>query len=383
MSDLTGRRPTWAEIDLDNLVHNFRVTSEAVGTGVEIMAAVKADAYGHGAVQCARALEEAGAAWFGVALPEEGLSLRDAGIAVPILCLGGFWEGQEESIIAHRLTPTVFRLDVLDRLNSVAGAAGIVVDYHLKVDTGMGRLGVGGEELDSFLDGVARFQNLRLDGVMTHLASADREDGNEFTERQISLFEEAVEVVRNREHKPKWIHAANSAGAHAYPQARGNLVRLGGVLYGLWRDATNRSIEPLNWLPVMSLHSRIMLLKTVPAGSPLGYGGTFVTARESRIATIAIGYDDGLQRQLSNRGRVIVRGQMAPIVGRISMDLTLVDVTDIEGATAGDEVAVIGNLGSAQITAEEVAAQIGTISYEVTCGISARVQRVYLSNRSR
>lgn len=378
MSDLTGLRPTWAEIDLDNLVHNFRVTRDAVGSGVAIMAAVKADAYGHGAVQCARALEEAGAAWFGVALPEEGLSLRDAGIAVPILCLGGFWEGQEESIIAHRLTPTVFRLDVLDRLNSVAGAAGIVVDYHLKVDTGMGRLGVGCEDLDSFLDGVARFQNLRLDGVMTHLASADREDGNEFTESQISLFEEAVHVVRTREHKPKWIHAANSAGAHGYPRARGNLVRLGGVLYGLWRDATNRSIEPLNWLPVMSLHSRIMLLKTVPAGSPLGYGGTFVTARESRIATIAIGYDDGLRRELSNRGRVIVRGQMAPIVGRISMDLTLVDVTDIEGTTVGDEVVIIGSLGPAQIPAEEVAAQMGTISYEVTCGISGRVQRVYL-----
>ena len=182
-----------------------------------------------------------------------------------------FWEGQEESIIGHRLTPTIFRLDVLDRLNSVAVAAGIVVDYHLKVDTGMGRLGVWCKELDSFLDGVARFQNIRLDGVMTHLASADREDGNEFTERQISLFEEAVELVRNRKHRPKWIHAANSAGAHAHPQARGNLVRLGGVLYGLWRDVTNRSKAPLDWLPVMSLHSRIMLLKTVPAGSLLGY----------------------------------------------------------------------------------------------------------------
>jgi alanine racemase len=378
MSDLTGRRPTWAEINLDNLVHNFRVTREAVGTGVAIMAAVKADAYGHGAVQCARALEEAGAAWFGVALPEEGLSLRDAGIAVPILCLGGFWEGQEESIIAHRLTPIIFRSDTLDRLNSVARAAGIIVDYHLKVDTGMGRLGVPCAELDCFLDGVARFQNLRLDGVMTHLASADREDHNEFTERQIDLFEKAVDLVRKRGCRPRWIHAANGAGAHAYPHARGNLVRLGGVLYGLWRDVTNRLEEPLDWLPVMSLHSRIMLLKTVPPGSPLGYGGTFVTARESQIATIAIGYDDGLRRELSNRGRVIVRGQMAPIVGRISMDLTLVDVTDIEGATVGDEVAVIGRLGPAEITAEEVAAQIGTISYEVTCGISGRVQRVYL-----
>jgi len=383
MSDLTGRRPTWAEISLDNLVHNFRVTREAVGTGVAIMAAVKADAYGHGAVQCARALEGAGAAWLGVALPEEGLALRDAGIAVPILCLGGLWEGQEESIIAHRLTPAIFRLDILDRLNSVARASGIVVDYHLKVDTGMGRLGVPCAELDCFMDGVARFQNLRLDGVMTHLASADCEDQNEFTERQINLFEKAGELVRNRGHKPRWIHVANSAGAHAYPHARGNLVRLGGVLYGLWRDVTNRSVAPLDWLPVMSLHSRVMLMKTAPAGSPLGYGGTFVTARESRIATIAIGYDDGLRRELSNRGRVIVRGQMAPIVGRISMDLTLVDVTDIEGATVGDEVAIIGSLGPAQITAEEVAAQVGTISYEVTCGISSRVQRIYLSNRSR
>jgi alanine racemase len=383
MSDLTGRRPTWAEIDLDNLIHNFRVTREAVGPGVAIMAAVKADAYGHGAIQCARALEEAGAAWFGVALPEEGLSMRDAGIAAPILCLGGFWEGQEESVIAHRLTPTIFRLDALDRLNEVARAAGIVSDYHLKVDTGMGRLGVPYAQLDRFLDGAARFQNLRLDGVMTHLASADREDHNEFTERQIDEFDKAVELLRNRAHKPKWIHAANSAGAHAYPHARGNLVRLGGVLYGLWRDVTNRSIAPLDWLPVMSLHSRIMLLKSVPAGSLLGYGGTFVTARESRIATIAIGYDDGVRRELSNRGRVIVRGQLAPIVGRISMDLTLVDVTDIEGATVGDEVAIIGGRGPAQITAEEVAAQIGTISYEVTCGISGRVLRVYLSNRSR
>jgi alanine racemase len=155
------------------------------------------------------------------------------------------------------------------------------------------------------------------------------------------------------------------------------------VLYGLWRDATNVSAEPLDWVPVMSLHSRIMLLKTVPPGSLLGYGGTFVTARESQIATIAIGYDDGLRRELSNRGRVIIRGQMAPIVGRISMNLTLIDVTEIEGAATGDEVVLIGSLGPGKITAEEVAAQIGTMSYEVTCGISNRVQRIYLSKQSR
>jgi alanine racemase len=378
MSDLPARRPTWAEINLDNLTQNFRVTKAAVGAGVAIMPAVKADAYGHGAIECARALETAGAEWFGVALPEEGITLRNAGITTPILCLGGFWEGQEESIIAHRLTPAVFRLDILDRLNQAARAAGLVVDYHLKVDTGMGRLGVPHGDLGGFLDAVARFGSVRIDGVMTHLASADHHDKNEFTGRQMSLFETAVELVRSRGHRPTWIHEANSAGAHAYPRSRGNLVRLGGVLYGLWRDVTDRSIEPLGWRPVMSLRTRIMLLKTVPAGTPLGYGGTFVTSRESRIATLAIGYEDGLRRALSNQGKVIVREQLAPIVGRVSMDLTLVDVTDVEGASVGDEAVIIGGQGSTQITAEEVAAQIGTLSYEVTCGISDRVPRVYL-----
>jgi alanine racemase len=213
---------------------------------------------------------------------------------------------------------------------------------------------------------------------MTHLASADYHDKNEFTARQMSLFETAVELVRSCGHRPTWIHEANSAGAHAYPRSRGNLVRLGGVLYGLWRDVTDRSIEPLDWRPLMSLRTRIVLLKTVPAGAPLGYGGTFVTSRASRIATLAIGYGDGLRRALSNQGHVIVREQLAPIVGRVSMDLTLVDVTDVKDAAEGDEAVVIGGQGSLRITAEEVAAQVGTLSYEVTCGISARVPRVYV-----
>lgn len=378
MSDLPAQRPTWAEINLDNLTHNFRVTKAALGAGVAIMPAVKADAYGHGAIECARALETAGAEWFGVALPEEGVTLRNAGIGTSILCLGGFWEGQEESIIAHRLTPAIFRLDILERLNQAAHTAGLVVDYHLKVDTGMGRLGVPHADLGGFLDAVARFGSVRMDGVMTHLASADNHDESQFTGRQMSLFETAVELVRSRGHRPTWIHEANSAGAHAYPRSRGNLVRLGGVLYGLWRDVTDGSIEPLDWRPVMSLRTRIMFLKSVPEGAPLGYGGTFVTSRNSRIATLAIGYEDGLSRALSNQGNVIVREQLAPIAGRVSMDLTLVDVTDVEGASVGDEAVIIGRRGSSQITAEEIAGQIGTLSYEVTCGISARVPRVYL-----
>ncbi len=181
MPDLPAQRPTWAEINLDNLTHNFCVTKAALGVGVAIMPAVKADAYGHGAIECARAFETAGAEWFGVALPEEGFRLRNAGITAPILCLGGFWEGQEESIIAHRLTPVVFRLDILDRLNQAARTAGLVVDYHLKVDTGMGRLGVPHADLGGFLDAVARFGSVQMDGIMTHLASADNRDKSQFT----------------------------------------------------------------------------------------------------------------------------------------------------------------------------------------------------------
>jgi alanine racemase len=378
MPDFPAHRPTWAEINLDNLVHNYMVSRAAMGPGVAIMPAVKADAYGHGAIECGRALEAAGADWFGVALPEEGLALRNAGIQAPILSLGGFWEGQEESIIAHRLTPAIFRLDLLDRLNRAARAAKRLIDYHLKIDTGMGRLGVPFAGLDHFLDSIAGFESVRLDGVMTHLASADYRDKHEFTEQQMSLFERAVALVRFRGHKPKWIHEANSAGAHAYPGSRGNLVRLGGVLYGLWRDVTDRSIEPLDWRPVMSLRARIVLLKTVPAGAPVGYAGTFVTSRDSRIATLAIGYEDGLRRALSNQGKVIVREQLAPIVGRVSMDLTLVDVTEVKDASVGDEAVIIGCQGSVEITAEEIAAQVGSISYEMTCAISDRVQRLYI-----
>ncbi|HKP87623.1 MAG TPA: alanine racemase, partial [Blastocatellia bacterium] len=333
-------------------------------------------AYGHGDVVCARALEDAGAEWFGVGPPEEGVKLREASITRPVLCLGGFWDGQEELLVTQNLTPVVFRLDMLEKLDRIARSSGARVNYHLKVDTGMGRLGVPYAELASFLDGAARFDKVRLDGLMTHIASAEDVDKSEFTEGQMSLFERAVEMVRERGHRPHWIHAANSAASLAYPGGIGNLIRIGGLMYGLWRDVTRPDVEPLDWRPVMSLHTRIVLLKTVPEGTPLGYGSTFVTSRESRIATLPIGYEDGLRRALSNRGRVIVRGQMAPIVGRVSMDLTIVDVTDVEGVTTGDEALIIGSQGANRITAEDVAASLDTIAYEVTCGISDRVPRV-------
>jgi alanine racemase len=379
MFEGAAKRPTWAEINLDNLIHNFRLMKAHAGPEVAILAAVKADAYGHGAIRCAQALEHAGCEWFGVALPEEGVELREARITRPILCMSGFWEGQENVIISGRLTPALFRPDLLERLDRASRAAGVVSNYHLKVDTGMGRLGVPSAELSHFLDEASKFTSVNLDGVMTHFASADDPRAADFTSRQMSCFDGAVETVRARGFAPSWVHEANSAAAHASAGRVGNLARLGGVLYGLWRDVTNPSFPPLDWRPVMSLHTRVLYLKTVPAGSALGYGGTFVTTRESRIATLPVGYEDGLGRALSNRGRVIIRGNLAPIVGRVSMDLTLVDTTEIPDSEIGDEVVIIGSQGQSQVTAEEIAALAGTISYEVTCGISDRVPRIVVS----
>jgi alanine racemase len=375
---LISGRPTWAQVDLTSLAHNFRLMKDAVGPAVSIMPAMKADAYGHGAVECARTLEREGADWFGVALPEEGISLRKSGIKAGIFCLAGFFEGQESLIIAESLTPAVCRFDLLERLDQAAREAGCVADYHLKIDTGMRRLGVVLPELAEFLERAAQLKNVRLDGVMSHMASADLPEKEEFTCEQIELFASAVRLVRSRGYQPTWIHQANSAAAHAHPESRGNMVRLGGVLYGLWADVTNREVTPLDWKPVLSLYTQIEFLKAVPTGSPIGYGNTFVTQRDSRIATLPIGYGDGLPRALSNLGRVIVRGRHAPIVGRVSMDLTLIDVTDLAEAELGDEVVIIGSQDDCSITAEQLAEAAETISYEVTCRISDRVPRRYV-----
>jgi alanine racemase len=305
------------------------------------MAVVKANAYGHGAVECSRRLEKEGADWFGVALPEEGLELRRAGIAKPILCMGGSWRAQEGLCIQQKLTPVVYRVEVVEALNRAAGEAGQTVDIHVKVDTGMGRLGVRCDDLPEFFEALKHFTNIRVDGLMTH------------------------------------IHAANSAGLFAFPESRFNLVRPGGTLYGFQRDVLPRNIEAPPLRPVMSLYSRIELLKQVKQGEKLGYGGTFQTTRDSLIATIPIGYDDGYRRVFSNKSRVIVRDEVAPVVGRVSMDLTIVDVTDVPQVTIDDRVTLLGTGGGCSITAEDLGQLAGTISYEITCGISNRVPRHY------
>ena len=379
----TSGRPTWAEIDLDALAHNFRVIRERVGPSVKILAAVKANAYGHGAAECATRVEREGVDWFGVALPEEGIELRTAGISKPILCLGGIWAGQENACLQQALTPVVYRLDVVEALDCAAKDAGTAVDVHLKIDSGMGRLGVRADDVPDFCAALKRFANIRVDGLMTHLASADDKEQTDFTALQLQRFEQAVAAFRDHGFKPTYIHAANSAGLFTFAESRANMVRPGGALYGFTRDVLPPNLDTPPLRPVMSLYSRIMLLKRVPKGDKLGYGGTFETKRDSVIATIPIGYDDGYRRAFSNQARVIVRGQFAPVVGRVSMDLTIIDVTEVADVSLDDRVTLLGNDGDCSITAEDLGEFAGTISYEITCGISSRVPRIFSSAELR
>lgn len=373
-----GERPTWAEVDLNTLAANYRTIRQRIGDAVDIMPMLKANAYGHGAVQCARRLTIEGATWFGVAMPEEALELRVAGIEQPILCLGGFWPNQESLCIQERITPVVFRTDMVESLNRAALDRGIVTNVHVKIDTGMGRLGVRFDQINEFLPTLEPFKNIRVDGVLTHFAAADDAACQPLTRDQIQRFNAAVASFRAHGHSPTYIHLANSAGIFGQREAWGNMVRPGGALYGLWRDVLPLSVGEPGLASVMSLHTRINLLKWVPAGETIGYGCTFEASRPSLIATLPVGYHDGYMRGLSNRSHVIVRNTFAPVVGRVSMDFTLVDVTNVRDVALSDEVTLLGRKENLSINAEELARIAGTLSYEVTCGISNRVPRRFI-----
>lgn len=381
MSEIISQRPTWAEINLDDLAFNFHSAKRFIGSDTKYMAVVKADAYGHGAVECARRLEAEGIDWFGVALPEEGVELRKAGIRKLILCLGGFWDGQETIALNYGLTPVIFQIQKAAELNAAAERRGTDISIHVKIDTGMGRIGVRFDEVGEFADQLKALANLRVEGLMTHFASADDLAQTGFTNVQIERFNTAVAIFREKGFTPAYLDLANSPGAVAHPSSRSNLVRLGGILYGLGGDVLPGGIEKPELKPVMSLRTRIAHLKTVPAGETIGYGRTFTTDVDSVIATIPIGYQDGYSRTLSNAGRAILRGVYVPVVGRVSMDWTTLDVTSVEGTQLGDEVILIGEKSGLQITAEDLARATGTISYEITCGINRRVPRFYRSDR--
>lgn len=378
MNEQLGSRPTWAEIDLKTLENNFKLAKEFIGHDVLYLAVVKGDAYGHGAVECSKRLEAADIDWFGVAIPEEGIELRAGGISKDILCLGGFWPGQENAVIENRLTPVVHQFDAAERLNRVASEKGVRIPIHIKFDTGMHRIGFDPTHAAELADRLSHLSNLSIEGFMSHFAAADDMGEKEFTCRQISEFAGAVEVFRSKGFHPRFVDIANSPGSVAVRPSPGNMVRLGGILYGLCGDTLPAGVVTPKFQPVLSLHSRITELREIPAGESIGYGRTFVTTRPSSIAAVPIGYHDGYFRALSNKGKALVSGSFAPVVGRISMDWTILDVTDIEDASLGDEIVLIGEQGTDEIRAEDIAATVGTISYEVTCAIDRRVKRIYI-----
>ncbi len=366
-------RPTWAEIDLDALSSNLVEVRRRTGSR-PLLAVVKADAYGHGAVPIARALQEEGVAWLGVAIPEEGVELRAGGLRLPILVLGGFAPPQADLLLAHDLTPALYRPDQVDALARAAAARGIVARVHLKIDSGMGRLGVPAPDLPGFLPALASASGrIVVEGIFSHLAVAD-DPADPFTAEQITIFRDAVATVRQAGLDPRLVHLANSAAAIDHPPAWLGLLRPGIVLYGY---PPSTLMTPLPLRPVLSLRSRIIYVKDVAPGTSLGYGRTWVADRRARIASLAIGYDDGLPRLLSNRGHVLVRGRRAPIVGRISMDLTTIDVSGIPGAALGDEALLIGVSGEDRLGADRVAEWAETITWEILCGIGSRVPRLY------
>ncbi len=378
MSNIT--RPTWAEINLDNLAFNLNSARDFIGKDKQFMAVVKADAYGHNSVRCAKKLEETGIDWFGVALPAEGMELRQAGIQKRILCLGGYWKGQEEDLLDNGLTPVIFDLERARDFDHAAGMRNVEAPVHIKIDTGMGRVGVPFDKIEDFAVGLSSLRNIKVEGAMTHFAVAEDLSQTDFTNEQIKRFETAIKIFENHGIRPQIRDLANSPGAVAHSRGRGNLVRLGGMIYGLADDVLPRGIDLPVLRPVMSLYSSIAFLKDVPKGSTLGYGRTFTTQRDSRIATIPIGYQDGYMRALSNKATALIKGKRVRVVGRVSMDWTILDVTGIEDVDVGDKVTLIGREGDEEVTAPELAGIAGTISYELTCGINSRVKRVFIEN---
>ena len=378
-------RPTWAEIDLDALAGNLGVIRELVGRDVKIMAAVKADAYGHGAVECARALESEGAQWLGVTDAAEGLALRGAGVTARILLMTGIWKGEEDGIVAQNLTPTIWEpwhIELLERAarKRQGDLPSHRLPVHLKIDTGMNRLGASKEALPRLCEMLSACKHLTLEGVSTHFASAEVLESEDAV-RQMKCFEEGLAVLRNYGLRPPLVHMGNSAAMSARPETWKTMVRPGIALYGyslaFTRGGQPAAVAELPLRPVLSWKTRVLTVKEVAAGQAVGYMGTFLTKERSRIAVLPVGYADGYPRLLSNRARVIVRGEYAPVVGRVSMDLTIVDVSHIHNIAVGDEVVLIGKGNSKSVDAVELARWCESVPYEILCGLSQRVPRVY------
>ncbi len=372
-------RPTRAEISASALRANLRTAKQLAGHS-GVMAVVKANAYGHGAVQVARVLEAEGVDLLGVALVEEGLELRNAGVTSPILVMGGSYDGAWPLMVEHDLTPMLFRFEHLEGLIRAATQLGRKAKAHLKLDTGMSRLGVQRSELPNFLAALKAAQtHVELEGYLSHFASADVEgEGPATTARLRGRYREGLAAVRGAGFEPKWRHIANTAGLLSVPEARDgsdvNLVRPGIFLYGVAPDSWLNDRAALQ--PVLTWKTGVIHVKAVEAGTPVSYGGTWVAPRRSLIATLPVGYADGFGRIFSNRAQVLVRGHRMPIVGRVTMDMSLIDVTEVPDLRVGEEVVLLGAQGDARIDADELARLSDTIPYEVLCSVGARVPRV-------
>jgi alanine racemase len=387
----------WAEVRLSALAHNLRAirrhvnsSAEAKGAGAKgargekrkILAVVKGNGYGHGAVPVARELSRAGADWFGVTCTAEGSELREGGIREPILVLTGFWEGEEKRLLDNKLTPVITRCGQLPLLERAARKRGRPVSFHLKIETGMNRLGISPNDILCFARTLAECPHLRLEGLFTHFASSEIFT-DDTTERQRQVFEETLGRLRVLGITAPLVHLANSAAVALRPGTWGTLVRPGLVLYGYHQcyEPTERTAEAnveLPLRPALALRARIISLRTIAAGQGVGYNHRWISLRPSRVAVISAGYADGLPRALTNKGKVIIRGRFAPLVGTVSMDLTTADVTDIPDVKLGDVATIYGKDGECSQYVSEVAQQVGTVTSDLCCALGKRVPRFYL-----
>ena len=389
------RRPVWAEVSLGALKHNLDAIRAFVNPKSEkrkiprkVLCIVKGNGYGHGGPQVAKALEKFGADWFGVTCTEEGIAVRKAGVKGPVLILTSFVAGEEPHLLKHDLTPVVHRCEQLAVLNhaAVRYAKRKPVTFHLKIDSGMNRLGIAPESVDCFVAQLAKCKHLKLGGVFTHFASSgvflDTVAGRQ-TPEQEERFYAALERLKKLGIDPGIVHLANSAAIASRPETWADMVRPGAILYGYHpgydpTELREESERKLPLKPVMSLRSRIINLRDVPAGQGVGYDSTFVTSRPSKIAVLAAGYGDGIHRSLGNKGKVLVRGTLAPIIGIVSMDVTMVDVTDVPDVSLGDVATIYGTHGDDVVLANRVARTIGTVTSDLLCAVSARVPRFYV-----
>ena len=370
---LDTRARVWAEIDLAALEHNHRTIVARLQPGARVLAVLKADAYGHGAVICAKKLVELGVSMIGVGDSREALELRAAGVDAPLLILGAIVEGEMTAVVENDIASCIHSAQRATRLSQVARSLGRRARVHLKVDTGMGRLGVRPEIARELAGSIARDPWLELEGVCTHYGSA-ASPVPFHTAEQLTTFVRLVEEIRSDGISPPLVHASNSAAVFSTLSEHFTMVRVGLGLFGLNPGNLPLGESPVR--PVLSLRTQIVFLKDLPAASPVGYNRTHVTKRATRIAIVPFGYSDGYPYALGNRAYVLIRGERAPVVGAVSMDYTTIDVTDVRDVQVGDEVTVIGACGRRRIAAEDLARVIGTIPYEITARLGRRVARI-------